>query len=103
MDAPESDATSTRDSTDPRLPQRALRDALQTGDQHPLGVGAGSLALLAATGAQTETVPPSLVLITIGSAAVFGVMGGMITATVLAIAAGGLFVAARPAGPERAF
>jgi tripartite ATP-independent transporter DctM subunit len=47
------------------------------------------VALLAATGAQTETIPPSLVLITIGSvtgvsiAALF--TGGLLPATVLAI------------------
>src|ERR1017187_4582464 len=54
------------------------------------GADEGDLvALLAATGAQTETVPPSLVLITIGSvtgisiAALF--TGGLLPALVLAI------------------
>ena len=47
------------------------------------------MALLAATGAQTETIPPSLVLITIGSvtgvsiAALF--TGGLLPALVLAL------------------
>jgi tripartite ATP-independent transporter DctM subunit len=50
------------------------------------------VALLSATGAQTETIPPSIVLITIGSvtgvsiAALF--TGGMLPAAVLAIALG---------------
>src|SRR5581483_10488832 len=54
------------------------------------GARSGDLvALLAATGAQTETIPPSLVLITIGSvtgvsiAALF--TGGMLPAIVLAM------------------
>jgi len=52
------------------------------------------VALLSATGAQTETVPPSLVLITIGSvtgvsiAALF--TGGMLPAAVLAVTLGAL-------------
>ena len=44
VDAPESDATSTRDSTDPRLAQRALRDALQTGDLHAIADALCALA-----------------------------------------------------------
>src|SRR5438270_3898476 len=57
------------------------------------GANPGDLvALLSATGAQTETIPPSLVLITIGSvtgvsiAALF--TGGMLPAAVLAVALG---------------
>ena len=47
------------------------------------------LALLAATGAQTETIPPSIVLITIGSVAGISIAalfaGGLVPALVLAV------------------
>ncbi len=65
------------------------------------------MALLSATGAQTETIPPSIVLITIGSvtgisiAALF--TGGLLPAVVLgAIALRGGLVALPPRGPEPA-
>ncbi|MCB2585283.1 TRAP transporter large permease subunit, partial [Listeria monocytogenes] len=52
------------------------------------------VALLAATGAQTETIPPSLVLITIGSVTGVSISalftGGMLPGVVLALTLSGL-------------